>query len=103
VSGQTWPASNFILRSVPTDAMRRGDFSEVLPRTVIRDPLAGNTPFANNRIPASRLNPVSSKVFDKYLPAPNLGTPGQLTNNFGFLFPYPTDLYVFRASGTRAT
>ena len=96
ISGQMWPGSNYILRDVPTDLMRRGDFSQLLPRTVVRDPL-NNTPFPNNVIPGSRLNPVSAKVLDKYLPAPNLGGAGQLTNNYGFIFPYPTDLYVFRA------
>ncbi len=97
LSGQSWPGSNFILRDVPTDAMRRGDFSALLPRgTVIRDPLTSQ-PFPNNQIPASRLNPVSAKVFDKYLPAPNLGAAGQTTNNFGFVFPYPTDLFYYNA------
>ena len=39
ISGQSWPGSNFILRDVPTDAMRRGDFSALLARgTVVRDP-----------------------------------------------------------------
>lgn len=96
ISGQEWPGGNFIQRDVPTNAMRQGDFSEVLPRTVIRDPFAASAPFANNRIPASRLNPVSAKILDKYLPAPNQGA-GQLNNNYGFLFPYPTDLYTFKA------
>lgn len=96
-SGQSWPGSNFILRDVPTTAMRGGDFSALLSRgTIIRDPLT-NLPFPNNQIPTSRLNPVSAKVFDKYLPAPNLGAPGQTTNNFGFTFPYPTDLYYYKA------
>ncbi len=97
ISGQSWPGSNFILRDVPTDAMRQGDFSALLARgTVVKDPLTGQ-PFPNNQIPQSRLNPVSAKVFDKYLPAPNLGTPGQATNNYGFVFPYPTDLFYYNA------
>ena len=102
MSGQEWPGSNFLLRTVPTDAMRRGDFSQLLPGTVIRDPLSGNTPFAGNQIPASRLNPVTSKLYGKYLPGPNLGNPGQLNNNYGFLFPYPTDLYTFKTYEYRA-
>jgi outer membrane receptor protein involved in Fe transport len=97
ISGQSWPGSNFILRDVPTEAMRRGDFSALLSRgTVVRDPLAGQ-PFPNNQIPTSRLNAVSAKVLDKYLPPPNLGAPGQTTNNFGFVFPYPTDLFYYNA------
>jgi hypothetical protein len=95
-SGQRWPGSQFVLRDVPTDAMRGGDFSQLLPRTVIRDPLTGGA-FPGNQIPASRLNPVSAKVFDKYLPAPNLGGPNDQARNYGFLFPYPTDLYTYNA------
>src|SRR4030095_9415103 len=34
------------------------------------DPLAGGQPFANNLIPANRINPVSSKLI-KFWPAPN--------------------------------
>jgi outer membrane receptor protein involved in Fe transport len=102
ISGQVWPGGNFILRDVPTAKMRQGDFSEVLPRTPIVDPLNNRAPFAGNIIPASRVNPVSSKIMDKYLPAPNLGNPGQLNNNFGFLFPYPTDLFEFKAYEYRA-
>ena len=96
LTGQSWPGSNFILRDVPTDAMRRGDYSALLPRTPIKDPLT-NLPFPNNVIPQSRLNPVSAKIFDKYLPAPNLGAAGQANNNYGFVFPYPTDLYYYNA------
>ena len=97
LSGQSWPGSNFTLRDVPTDAMRRGDFSALLSRgTIVRDPLT-NQPFPNNEIPQSRLNPVSARVFDKYLPAPNLGAPGQTANNYGFTFPYPTDLFYYNA------
>jgi hypothetical protein len=97
ISGQSWPGSNFILRDVPTEAMRRGDFSALLARgTVVRDPLTSQ-PFPGNQIPISRLNPVSARVLDKYMPAPNLGAPGQTSNNFGFTFPYPTDLFYYNA------
>jgi len=101
ISGQIWPGSNFILRDVPSNAMRNGDFSALLPRTPIRDPFGG-APFPGNVIPRSRLNPVSARVFDKYLPAPNLGDASQLNRNFGFLFPYPVDLYEFKAFEERA-
>jgi outer membrane receptor protein involved in Fe transport len=99
-SGQRWPGSQFVLRDVPTDAMRRGDFSQLLPRTVVRDPLT-NQPFPNNQIPQSRLNPVAARIFDNYLPAPNLGGANDLARNFGFLFPYPTDLYTYNAYEAR--
>ncbi|MEO7653036.1 MAG: TonB-dependent receptor, partial [Bryobacteraceae bacterium] len=54
---------------VPTAAQKTGQFT-----TAIRDPLTGQ-PFANNLIPASRINPVAQK-FLKFWPEPN--TPGAL-------------------------
>ncbi|MBL8217655.1 MAG: TonB-dependent receptor [Bryobacterales bacterium] len=67
---------------VPRPEMLRGDFSQVAdafgrPLRIV-DPLAARAPFANNQIPASRLNPVSLKMA-AYYPAPNL-TGG--ANNF---------------------
>jgi hypothetical protein len=98
ITGQSWPGSNFILRDVPTERMRRGDFSQLLgARINLRDPLNSNAPFAGNLIPASRLNSTAARVFERYLPAPNLGGPDALNNNYGFLFPYPVDLYTWRA------
>jgi hypothetical protein len=64
---------------VPTEAMRRGDFSELLnpangfftgTRTII-DPLTGQ-PFSGNIIPANRLSPNGLAILNAY-PAP---TPG---------------------------
>jgi hypothetical protein len=87
------PGQQFYLRSVPTALMRRGDFSQLLRQsrpTTVRDPLSGVV-FPNNAVPASRLNPLSLKVNERYLPAPNRGGPDDLTNNFEYLFPFPTD------------
>src|SRR3954452_6638568 len=39
--------------SVPIDAFRVGDFSALLPRTVVVDPRNGKTPLPNNVMPAS--------------------------------------------------
>ncbi|MFB3829196.1 MAG: carboxypeptidase regulatory-like domain-containing protein [Bryobacteraceae bacterium] len=58
--------------SVPTALWRNGDFTR---DSVIRDPFAGNTPFAGNVIPASRINPVSKKIQERFYPAPNFGDP----------------------------
>src|SRR6266853_2560958 len=78
----------------PTDAQRVGDFSGLKtsagaliqifdPTTTVPDPAsAGNfirTPFANNVIPASRINPVGANIL-KYYPKPNL--PGLSANAF---------------------
>ncbi|HEU0007854.1 MAG TPA: TonB-dependent receptor, partial [Terriglobia bacterium] len=52
---------------VPTAAEREGDFS-ALPRQLI-DPVT-KEPFLNNRIPTSRINPVSN-FFLKWIPLPN--------------------------------
>jgi len=92
---QMWPASTFYLRDVPTLQMRNGDFSQLLAAAkpiAIKDPLSG-APFPGNIIPASRFNSVSSKVQEKYLPAPNLGGPNSLSSNYGFVWPYPGDLW----------
>jgi len=85
------PASSFPIATVPTDLMRQGDFSQI--PDVINDPLTGE-PFPNNIIPQNRMDPTTLRVQELYLPRPNLGEPGQLTNNHGYLFPYPDDYYL---------
>jgi hypothetical protein len=62
------------------------------PVTIV-DPLNG-TPFPNNVIPTSRLNAVSLKAQNAYLPVPNLGAAGSLVNNFQWVHPYPGDQFV---------
>src|SRR4029453_17029866 len=54
--------------TVPTDAMRNGDFS-ASPISLI-DPMSGQ-PFAGNQIPASRIDPSAASLLP-YVPAPNL-------------------------------
>lgn len=75
--GQTY------LSNVPTLAMRQGDFSEL--NRVIYDPLA-QTPFPNNRIPASRFDPAAKNIIDQLYPEPNTpgqrAATGQIINNF---------------------
>jgi len=41
-----------------------------------------------NAIPASRIDPVAAKILSLY-PQPNVGAPGQLTNNFSTTLPTP--------------
>jgi hypothetical protein len=68
--------------TVPTPAMRRGDFSES-PRGLF-DPATGNAdgfnrmPFPGKLIPASRISPITKKLND-LIPADNLGG---VSNNF---------------------
>jgi len=74
------------LFSVPSAAMRRGDFSER--SATIRDPLT-NAPFPGNIIPGSRLSPISLALLD-YYPLPNQPTLG-LANNFNAVNSNRTD------------
>lgn len=57
--------------TVPQAAFRAGDFAAV--STPLIDPTSGQ-PFPGNRIPASRINPVSALLLQNYMPAPNEGT-----------------------------
>lgn len=74
--------------SVPTEPLRRGDFSAA--PNPIYDPATGDingngrTPFPGNQIPADRINPISAQLLDQ-LPLPNLtNADGSLreTNNY---------------------
>lgn len=73
--------------SVPSAAMRSGDFSELLPNIGIGDPtkctVIGTrrtcTPFPGNMIPADRLDPTALKLLEFY-PLPNVPGAG-LSNN----------------------
>src|SRR5581483_7026822 len=90
------PSKQFYLRTVPTNQMRGGDFSQLLrgsSPTVIKDPTTGQ-PFPNNVIPANRINSVSQLVNQNYLPAPNRGGADALANNYGFTFPFPEDYHL---------
>ena len=69
----------------PTDAMRRGDFRELLDpnnpftRSAVRiiDPTT-NQPFENNIIPSGRINSNAKALLDQVIPLPNRG--GQALN-----------------------
>ncbi|MBI3693255.1 MAG: TonB-dependent receptor [Acidobacteria bacterium] len=55
------------LTTIPTAALRSGDFTGV---GVVTDPLTGQ-PFPGNRIPANRFNRITTTILDKYVPLPN--------------------------------
>jgi hypothetical protein len=62
--------------TVPENDIRQGDFSRFLTaaqRVVINDPTTGQ-PFAGNLIPASRVNPVSRVIADKYIGPVNVAS-----------------------------
>lgn len=71
--------------TVPTEKMRRGDFSELLALGIkIYDPLTGTSSrkaFDGNIIPASRLNPIALNLM-KYYPAANQPGKSDQTNNY---------------------
>jgi hypothetical protein len=75
--------TSLLTQTVPLAAWRQGDFSNLRNAQgqlmVIRDPLTGQ-PFAGNRIPTSRLNPVSLKLQEKFYALPNFGDPNTLSN-----------------------
>src|SRR5207237_4926779 len=64
------------ISTVPTAAMRTGDFSELLPRTVIRVP-GTTTPLPNNQV--TQIDPVSAKIVNLY-PLPNIAGAGTVNN-----------------------
>ncbi len=61
---------------VPTDAMRRGDFSAL--STPIKDPLTGQ-PFLGNVIPPGRISSIA-QYFQQFVPEPNSGTDRLILN-----------------------
>jgi hypothetical protein len=88
---QNIPLGSWTNRNTATNLMRTGDFSEYT--SAIKDPLNSNLPFSDKKIPLTRFNPVSKKTMDLYIPVPNQGVSNSVTNNFGWYFPYNSDLY----------
>jgi len=83
------PNQAVIIDSLPTAAMRTGDLSLYLPKTVVKDPLSGGTPFPNNQIPLNRISPLSSAVLSYFDPLPNYGAANAIANNYETAFPTP--------------
>src|ERR1700733_11950834 len=88
---------------VPTLAERNGDLNGLpiispttgQPTNVAIDPTNG-TPFPNNTIPASMLNPVSLKLLNGYYPLPNVTGSGS-GYNYETLQPIPSNTNGFDA------
>lgn len=70
-------------QTFPTALERNGDFSQSFDTNgsliVIRDPFNGNTPFAGNRIPTSRIDPNGQKLLSLF-PLPNTVGPSNTYN-----------------------
>jgi hypothetical protein len=67
--------------NVPTAAFRQGDFSSLLPGTLVRDPLTG-MPFPGNQIPQGRLSQSSLGIQDEFFLLPNAGAPDDFQQNW---------------------
>ncbi|HWB84928.1 MAG TPA: TonB-dependent receptor [Bryobacteraceae bacterium] len=90
---------NSLNPSVPLASWREGDFSALLPGTVIKDPFNGNTPFPNNMIPSTRINPVSQKIQSLYYPLPNFGNTNVFSSqNFRMTAIRPYDPFTYWTS-----
>jgi hypothetical protein len=88
------------IRTIPTAAMLQGDFSQLFTKkgqlvtiydptlvTMNADGTSTRTPFAGNRIPANRINPIAAKLIG-YYPKPNVGSVGlDNVNNYSALRP----------------
>ncbi len=73
--GFRFPRGTTIQNTVPTQALRNGDFSGE-PNVTVRDPLTGQ-PFAGNRIPDNRISPIAKSILSLY-PLPNAGATDRL-------------------------
>lgn len=60
-NGTRSPGANVATAQVPTAAMKSGDFSQLLPNVVIKDPTTG-LPFPGNIIPSDRISSVSQAM-----------------------------------------
>ena len=69
--GRLYPRTLLKQNSVPTAAMRSGDFSKE-PATIL-DPTT-HSPFPGNVIPASRISPISTALLDQFYPQANTGS-----------------------------
>jgi outer membrane receptor protein involved in Fe transport len=81
VSGETVngsAASSDLNPTVPIEAWRRGDFSAL--GRQIRNPFTGEV-YADGRIPAAVLNPLSLRIQQRFYPLPNTGNTAALTPN----------------------
>jgi len=84
--GLQLPKSSSVVTSIPTAAMKAGDLSVYLPKTLVKDPLGGT--FVGNQIPLTRIAGLSENAMNFYWPmSPNFGAPGAIANNYSQNFP----------------
>jgi len=67
-----------LIGNVPPAEFRAGNFSQLLPGTVIRNPFNNNQPYPNNTIPAAQINRAIPTALELTTPLPN--RPGLVQN-----------------------
>lgn len=86
---------NLINPTVPLTPWRTGDFSALLPGTVIKNPATG-VAYIGNKIPISQLNPVSLAIQNSFYPVQNNGSTTSLTSkNYVTTLTHPFDPNTF--------
>ncbi|MGI8991218.1 MAG: carboxypeptidase regulatory-like domain-containing protein [Bryobacteraceae bacterium] len=75
---------------VPTEAMKTGDFSALLPKTIIKDP-SGNA-YPNNAIPPSRIDSNAQIILRTFYPSPNFAGAQNFTFNTASFTRYREEL-----------
>lgn len=92
------PSSSFYYRNVPDQNERDGNFSEL--SVPIINPYTG-TQLSGNIIPPQMQSSVALAMQKNYIPLPNLGITTLASNNYGYYWPHPTDLYKFDSWNVR--
>ena len=97
--------------TVPTDAMKRGDFSALLalgPQYQIYNPFTRrrlangriqSDPFPNNIIPANLINPVAKAIVDNYFPTPK--TVGNADGTLNYVRPEMVERAIYASNTIR--
>jgi Carboxypeptidase regulatory-like domain/TonB dependent receptor-like, beta-barrel len=86
--GLQLPKQSTVIKSIPTEALKTGDLSAYLPKTVVKDPLSPGATFAGNQIPLTRIAPLSLRAMNYFWPdPPNYGADGAIANNYSQNYP----------------
>jgi hypothetical protein len=78
--GLKLPRQSTVVQTVPSLALRNGDLSVYLPKTVL-NPTTG-APYPGNIIPQSQISSVSQKVMQYLMPLPDTGPANSISNNY---------------------
>ncbi|MCC6861452.1 MAG: TonB-dependent receptor [Bryobacterales bacterium] len=78
--------------SVPTLAMREGDFTGF---AALRNPFSGVQPIQGNKILPQFISPQAKKIQELFYPEPNYGPPTQTTGNYRASFNGPETHRIF--------